>query len=176
MPANIIPVLDPRSSYIYCPQCLSHGNRVVLARDTFQFRCQFAHTYDYGQLQAMATAGELVEMVKTHIVEQPSDQDVKREFWIHPILYERLQEKFSGRFLVTMRTVFSALADDSIIFIEGPEVKELKQQGIKNSKDILAAIKSAKDLEQQIAVLQRQLDLLAPILKAAGLQSAESAT
>jgi hypothetical protein len=171
MPANIVPTLDPRSAYIYCPACLQNGNKVILSRDTYQFRCQFAHTYEYSQLQAMAAAGELVEMVKTRIVEQPSDQDVKREVWVHPILWERLQEKFQGRFLVTMRTIFAALADDSIIFIEGPDIKELKLYGVKNAKDIVSAIKSARELEDQIKILQKQLDLLQPILQAAGLEA-----
>lgn len=119
----------------------------------------------------MSERGELIEMIKTKIIEQPADTDVKREIWIHPTLWERLNDKFSGRLLVTLRTVFAALADDSIIFIEGPEIKELKLQGVKSGKDIVAMLHNAKEQERTIEAMQKQLDLLAPILHAAGLRS-----
>jgi hypothetical protein len=172
-PQNIVQPLDPRSSYIYCPTCIRNDVRVVLTRDMFQFKCQFSHQFTYGELMAMSERGELIEMIKTRIIEQPADTDVKREIWIHPTLWERLNQKLEGRLLITLRTVFAALADDSIIFIEGPEVKELRLQGVKTGKDILAMLRNAKEMEQTVATLQRQLDLLAPILNAAGLKAAD---
>src|SRR5271170_5672217 len=121
MPQNIVQKLDPRSAYIYCPHCRKVGTDVVLTRETYLFRCPFGHAFEYAQLQGMAARGELVEMIKTHIIEQPADSDVKKEIWINPVLWERLNQKLEGRLLVTLRTVFSALCDDSIIFIEGPD-------------------------------------------------------
>lgn len=170
-PQNIVAPLDPRSSYIYCPICRRNSTDVILIRDGHLFKCSFAHQYEYAELMRMSERGELLEMVKTRIIEQPADSDVKREIWVHPTLWERLNEKFSGRLLVTLRTVFAALCDDSIIFIEGPEIKELRLQGLKTGKDIVAMVRTAKEQEQTIQTLQKQLDLLAPILAAAGLRS-----
>jgi hypothetical protein len=168
---NIVPALEDHSSYIYCPTCAASGNsQVELVRDTFQFRCMFSHTWTYAAIQQMIKNGQIVEMVKTRVIEQPSPHAQAYKVYVVPATWEKINQKFEGRLLTTLGTVFDALADDSIIFIDGPEVKELRLQGLKTGKDILAMVRNAKEQERTIETLQKQLDLLAPILHAAGLR------
>jgi hypothetical protein len=168
---NIVPTLDQSRAYIYCPTCSAQNNpEVELSRDTYQFRCPFGHAWDYGAIQRMIQNGQVVQMVKTQVIERPSDHAKPFQVYMAPGTWERLNLKFSGRLFVTLGTVMDALADDSIIFIDGPDVQEMKLYGIKTGKDIVASIKAAKEMEEQVRNLQKQLDLLAPILRAAGLQ------
>lgn len=170
---NIVPTLDQHRAYIYCPTCAAQGNaEVELARDTYQFRCPFGHAWDYSAIQKMIESGQVVRMVRTQVIELPSDHAKPYQVYMAPGTWERLQQKFSGRLHVTLGTVMDALADDSIIFIDGKDVQEMKLYGIKTGKDIIAEIQSAREMEKQLESLQKQLDLLAPILRAAGLQSA----
>lgn len=168
---NLVPTLDEHRAYIYCPTCQSIGNpEVELARDTYQFRCMFGHSWDYGTLQKMIENGQVVRMIKTQIIEQPSDHAKPYKVYMAPGTWEKINQRYAGRLHVTLGTVMDALADESIIFIDGPDVVELKQLGIKSGKDIISALKSARELEQQISTLQKQLDMLAPLLKVAGLE------
>jgi len=168
---NIVPTLDERRAYIYCPTCASVGNpEVELTRDTYQFRCMFGHSWDYGTLQKMIENGQVVHMIKSQVIERPSDHAKPYQVYMAPGTWEKINLRYSGRLHVTLGTAMDALADESIIFIDGPDVKELKLLGIKSGKDILSALKAARELEQQIQVLQKQVDMLAPILRAAGLQ------
>jgi hypothetical protein len=174
---NIVPTLDEHRAYIYCPTCASMGNPgVELGRDTYQFRCMFGHSWDYSAIQKMVESGQVVRMVKAVVIEKPSDHSRPYQVFMVPATWEKLTQKFSGRLHVTLGTVMDALADDSIIFIEGKDVQEMKTYGIKTGKDIIAAVKSAREMEKQIADLQRQIDLLAPILRAAGLQPVSAPT
>jgi hypothetical protein len=169
---NIVPALDDHRSYIYCPTCAASGNpQVELMRDTFQFRCMFSHTFTYSAIQEMIKNGQIVEMVKTKVIEQPSPHAQSYKVYVIPGTWEKLNHKFEGRLFTTLGTVFDALADDAVIFIDGPEVKELRLQGIKTGKDILAMLRNAKDMERTVDTLQKQLDLLSPILAAAGLST-----
>lgn len=168
---NLVPTLDERRAYIFCPTCQSTGNsEVELTRDTYQFRCMFGHSWDYAALQKMIENGQVVRMIKTQVIERPSDHAKPYQVYMAPGTWEKINQRYSGRLHVTLGTVMDALADESIIFIDGPDVVELKTLGIKSGKDIISALKSAREMEQQISTLQKQLDMLAPLLRAAGLQ------
>jgi hypothetical protein len=170
---NLVPKLDDSRSYIYCPTCRTQSNsEVELARDTYQFRCMFGHSWTYAAIQQMIQNGQVVEMVRTQIIEQPSPHAQAYKIFIVPSTWERFNQKYSGRVFITIGTMLDAMADESVIFIDGPEVKELRLRGLKTGKDILAMIQSAKELERENETLTKQLALLAPLLAAAGLQPA----
>ena len=57
----------------------------------------------------------------------------------------------------TDRSLLDALADDSVIFIQGAEVRELRKRGIQNGEQILAALNNAKETERQ---LQEAVDMI----------------
>jgi hypothetical protein len=168
---NIVPQLDDHRAYVFCPTCKLNGTQIELRRDTYQFRCDFGHVFEYARLQQMIDGGQAELLIRLNVIENPSDHSQAYKVFMIPQTWERLNQKFAGRLWVTLGTVFDALADDSIIFIEGKDVKEMRTMGIKTGKDIIAAIHSAKELEKQIADMQKQLELLKPILAAAGVQA-----
>lgn len=165
---NLVPTLDERRSYIYCPVCAQNGTKAELRREQHMMLCPFAHAFEYSMIQQMMKSGNPPEMLKTEIVEQPSEHAEKVGVWMHPRTWQLLQERYKGRLWVTLGTTMDALADGSIIFITGEDATKLRAAGIKSSKDMVAMAESRKDIEQQIADQQKIIDKLTPILNAAG--------
>src|SRR4029077_14969287 len=93
---------------------------------------------------------------------------VKWPIWVMPATKQRLEERFSGRVIVTLLTIMAAIADDSVIFIEGDDAHKLRDMGIINGKQMLVVAEKSKELEEQLAEMNRKLAMLAPLLKEAG--------
>ena len=150
---------------MFCPRCqIDSGNKVELRRDMYMFRCSFGHAYDGPQLEAMHP-----EMIKLQLQEQINPNAVKLIVWAMPKVKQALEEKFVGRLNVTLATVCENLVNDEVIFIDGKEAAELRRLGLKNGATVLAAVKAAKEQELENQELQKQISLLAPILRAAGI-------
>lgn len=164
----IVQPLDERRAYMYCPMCGINGQKVELCRDQQKLLCQFSHTFEYSMIQQMMKSGNPPEMIKTEIIEKPSEHAEKFGVWMHPNTWKLLQERYKGRLLVTLGTVMDALADGSIIFITGEDAKKLKAVGINGSKEMVAMAESRKDLEEQMADQRKVIEKLQPILQAAG--------
>jgi hypothetical protein len=172
MPQNIVPALDQNLSYIYCPSCMKEGEKVRLTRDQHLHRCPFGHgPFDNKQLGAIRARGGLVEMEKYKVIEQPPDYAEKFSVWCNPEVWKVLQEKYEGRFIATMVTMLEALADDSIVFIDGVDAKRLREMGVKNGVEMRALVEKQKELEGTLDAQKALLDRLKPILNAAGLDT-----
>lgn len=172
MPQNIVPVLDQTLSYIYCPTCMKEGDKVRLTRDQHLHRCPMGHgPFDNKQLTVIRSRGGLIEMEKYKVIEQPPDYAQKFSVWCNPEVWQALQEKYEGRFIATMVTMFEALADDSIVFIDGEDAKKLREMGVKNGVEMRALVEKQKELEGTLDEQQKMLDKIRPILNAAGLQT-----
>jgi hypothetical protein len=169
-PINIVPRLDESRSYIFCPTCEQYGNEgIEMRKDGHRFVCPLNHELDIHTVQKMIKAGRKLHMVPTVVVEQPSPNMVKHQFWIHPDTLELLQQKFKGRFIVTFDTVFNMLCDDHLIFINGEDAEKLNKMGLRTGKDVLAMAEGQKELEETHRAL---IERLTPIFNAA--QSAAS--
>lgn len=164
MPPNVVPVLDTTRAYIYCPRCeREYSQKVEMKRDGPYIKCAMGHTLEHTK------AGDMhPEMIPLNVIEQPSDNAVKKEFWVHPETYNLLQQKFAGRFLVTMGTFFDNLANDSIMFINGDDARKLRELGFKTGAEMAAMAQQGKKLQEDIDRQQKIIDALKPILQAAG--------
>jgi hypothetical protein len=164
-PINIVPRLDESRSYIFCPTCESQGHESIeMRKDGYRFICPLSHELDIHTVQKLVTAGRKLHMVPLQIIEQPSPNMVKASFWIHPDVLACLQEKFKGRFIVTLDTYFHLLTDPHLMIISGEDAEKLKKQGLSSAKDILAMAEGRKELEE---VHKALIERLTPIFNAA---------
>jgi len=164
--ANLVPPLDDSRSYIYCPACAKMGNgQVEMKRDTYQFKCPMFHSYSYAEIQRMIASGQVVEMVPTQIIENPLDSAIPCKIFLQPETWKAAQTKWAGRFHITVENLFALAVSDSVIYIEGEDVKELRLRGVKTGRDVLAALKAMQELERERDELQKQLSQLMPLLK-----------
>lgn len=168
---NIVPPLDDHRAYMYCPMCAINGQKVELRRDQQKLLCPLSHTFEYSMIQQMMKSGNPPEMIKTEVIEKPSEHAEKFGVWMHPNTWKLLNERYKGRLLVTLGTVMDALADGSIIFITGEDALKLKAVGVNGSKDMVAMAESRKQLEQEMADQRKIIDKLQPILQAAGVSN-----
>ena len=168
---NIVPPLDDRRAYMFCPLCAINGTKTELRREQHLMLCGLGHAFEYAMIQQMMKSGNPPEMIKTEIIEKPSDHAEKVGVWMAPGTWKLLQERYHGRLWVTLGTVMDALADGSIIFITGEDAKKLRDMGVKSSKDMVAMAEGSKQLEEQMKQQQAVIDKLQPILAAAGVSS-----
>jgi hypothetical protein len=162
---NIVPPLDQSRSYTYCPLCAQAGNKTELRRDQHRLVCDLGHAFQYSQIQKMGTPPE---MIKTHVIEQPSPHSIPVKIFVHPETWRLINERYSGQLHVTLGTVMDALADGSIVFITGDDARKLREMGVKNSAEMVAAVEARKDVEKERDELQKVVEKLQPLLAAAG--------
>src|SRR5580693_1267009 len=146
MPTNIVPPLDTRRAYMFCPLCDRNGVKTELRREQHMMLCGLGHAFEYAMIQQMMKSGNPPEMIHTEVIEQPPDHAEKIGVWMHPKTWQLLQERYKGRLLVTVGTVMDALADGSIIFITGEDAIKLRAAGIKGSKDMVSMVEAQKQL------------------------------
>lgn len=169
MPVNLVPILDQSKSYIYCPLCSQVGTpHSPLTRENHLHKCQFGHTFDDAQLRGMASRGVPIEMEKWRVIENPPPYAEKFTVWCHPQVWEALQCKWEGRFIATIITFFEAMADDSIIFIDGEDAKKLRELGVTNGVTMRALVEKQAELEKQIDEMNKIQSKLLPLLQQAG--------
>ena len=109
--------------------------------------------------------GRQIHMTPLIVQENPSPNQIKHPFWIHPDTLAILQEKFKGRFISTMDTFFNLLTTyPDFILISGDDAKKLKQRGLNSAKDILSMAEGQKELEETHRAL---IERLTPIFNAA---------
>lgn len=171
MPQNIIPSLDPARAYVFCPTCQREGTeKSPLMRDSHLLKCAFGHTFEGKQIAALRSRGISVDMEQWSdmVVEQPPDYCEKFAVWTNPVVWQHLQKKFRGRFLATMITYIEALADDTIVMIDGADAEELRKMGLKNGVEILAAMKDRDNLQTQLDEANEKIGKFMNLLNQAG--------
>lgn len=172
MPTLVSP-LDPALAYTYCPTCRLSGNaKSPLTRDMHNLRCALGHTFTFGQLQQ--TGADMTPMSAIQ-PETPSITDVKWALWVNPRVKEKLEQKFPNRVILTVATLLAALADDQLVMITGEQGEKLrKEHGIKSGAEMLAALESMKQTEQERAEAVKELDkmqkLIATVMHGANLK------
>lgn len=145
---TLVKEMDPNLAYMFCIVCRSQGNsKSPLTRDgTGAIRCGFGHgpfTLDQLMNSDMVPATEL-------FVEQPTITDVKKQVWVNPEVWARLERKFANRFMITIATYLAAIADDSIVMITGEQAGKLRALGITNGQQILSTVEMAKQTEREL--------------------------
>ena len=150
----LVPQLREDLAYVYCFACRDAGTpNVPLRRNTNlnlpPFVCSInpMHQFTFAQLQQHSA--EMTPMAAV-MQEQINAASVKWAIWVMPNTKALLEQKWSGRIYTSVATLLDALADDSVIFIQGVEVKELRKRGIQNGEQILAALNNAKETERQL--------------------------
>lgn len=162
MPSLVKP-LDNALAYTYCPTCRLNGNaRSPLVRQMHEIKCSLGHSFTGGQLQSM-----LADMVPMQDIqpETPSITDEKWSIWINPKVRVRLEQKFPNRVIFTVATLLAALADDQLVMITGEQGEKLrKEHGIKSGAEMLAALESMKQTEQERAEAVKELDKMQKLI------------
>lgn len=171
MPTNIVPTLQQDKAYVFCPTCSREGTeKSPLMRDSHLLKCAFGHSFDSRQLAALRARGTPVEMENWTdlIVEQPPDYCEKFPIWCNPAVWKHLQKKFRGRFIATLITYLEALADDTIVLIDGADAEELRKMNLKNGVEILAAMRDRVNLQTQLDDANRKIEQFRALMSQAG--------
>ena len=111
-----------------------------------------------------------MSMVKLidHQPEQPQITDVKWPIYVHPLVRQKIEERYAGRVMTTISTLLMALADGSLVMITGEQGLKLKSMGIKNGLEMVATAESVKEMEKELADAHARLEQFQKILQAAG--------
>lgn len=161
---NLVRELDQAMAYVFCPTCRLAGNpQSPLIRDMHKLQCSLGHTFT-GQ-QIMAMGADMVPMSSIQ-QEQPSITDVKWPIWINPKVKEKLEQKFPNRLIFTVATLLAALADDTLVMITGEQGERLrKEYKVRSGGEIIAALESAKQTEQERDEAIKELDKYQKIMQ-----------
>jgi hypothetical protein len=165
MATNLVQSLDQSQAQLFCKYCEDNGaGEVPLIREMHVAKCCFGHIY--------SSIGEAVargcRMIPMPLNEQPPITSVKFVTWCHPKIKELLEQKYRGRLIATLDSVYSALADGAVMIVAGADVLELKKMGIRNGTEMLAAIKSMKQSDRERDEAVRELDKLKELLRQVG--------
>lgn len=146
MPGQLQPLNDA-IGYLYCPTCRTNGtDKVMMKRELHLLKCPFGHQFEWAQVSRMNPDMTPMSAILT---EQPNPLAVQWKLYIMPKVKQALEEKYPGRLMTTLGSLFDALAEDQIIFIQGSEATELKKRGIKNGREVVAALDSYKEMERE---------------------------
>lgn len=170
---NLVKELDQSLAYIYCPTCRLMGNpRSQIIRDGHAFRCPLQHTFTGAQL--MSSGADMTQMADIQ-PEQPTITDIKWSIWINPKVKERLEQKFPNRLIMTVATALAALSDDTLVMITGEQGARLRKEfNIKSGAEMLSALESAKQLEQERDEAVKELDKFHKLLAAANISGMDA--
>ena len=162
---NILPALDESRAYVECPMCARAGTEgVPLKRDSHLFKCPFMHQFTWMELQRFQPRMTKMEEI---MVEQPNPNAVKWAVYVMPQTKSALEHKYSGRLISTIATFLDMLAEEGIIFIQHSEAAELKKRGLHNGQQIISALDSVRQLQQERDEALQQLDKFRRMLQQA---------
>lgn len=171
--ANIVPKLDPSQAYMYCPLCddMQHIESPLRRSGEDLLKCGLGHQFHYRDLQRLQQQGKKIKMIPTEVIEVPPDHCQKFGVFVHPERWASLQVKLKGRFHATLGTLLDALDDDALMIISGEDAQKLKRRGLNTSSQILAMAEGYHQMELEKDDLLKKLQLLQPILAAAGVST-----
>lgn len=162
---TLVKELDRALAYVFCPTCRLNGNpKSQLTRDMHQLKCALGHSFTGAQIQMMGA--DMVPMSALQ-PEQPSITDVKWPIWVNPKVKEKLEQKFQNRVIFTVATLLAALADDQLVMITGEQGEKLrKEHGVKSGAEIISALASMKQTEQERDEAVKELEKFQKMMQA----------
>jgi hypothetical protein len=167
--------IDSNQLYVYCEVCKANGNPTSpLARSMDKVQCSFGHIFSGSMMMSVAAnSGDLpdtanMSMVPLPINEQPPLTSEKRSVWVHPKVWTMLEQKYKGRMIATLDSIFGCLADGNVLILEGKDVAKLKKRGLSNGAQVIAYIDSTDSIQSENAQLRSRIEQFESLLRAAG--------
>jgi hypothetical protein len=175
MATNRVAPLDDSQLYVYCPTCQSNGNpKSPLIRVMDSVKCQFGHPFQGSMMMTVpAFSGLQPDTAQMSMVEMPRDEQPpvtseKWTVWIHPKVRGMLQQKYRGRLIATLDSMFGCLADENVLILSGQDVGKLRKRGIKNGAQVIAAIEAMDSMGNENKQLRERVEQFESLLKAVG--------
>jgi hypothetical protein len=175
MATNPVQPLDDSQLYVYCEVCKQNGNpQSPLVRAMNEVQCRFGHKFSGSLMMTVRQfSGDQpdtanMSMVPLPLNEQPpltSEKWITPPIWVHPKVKAMLLEKYKGRWIATLDSVFGALADGNVLIITGAEVAKLKKKGISNGSQVVAALESLDQSNRERDEAVKELDKFREMLR-----------
>jgi hypothetical protein len=124
------------------------------------------HTYNYPTLMKMNP-----RMDKPDFIEKQPPNTVTLALWVYPEVLESLKQKFEHNLNTTLCSAITALADPDTVLIEGEHAREIASLGIKRGREVLGLAREVKELRTKLERAQIQMEALAPIFQAMGINA-----
>jgi hypothetical protein len=168
--ANIVKPLDESAAYIYCPSCREQGNpTVMLERQMHILRCPFGHQLDATSFARLFQLKPTMTPMSELLVENPDPKCIQWKVYVLPETKEAFERKFAGRVHITIGTFVEALCSDHIIFIDGEAAGKLKEKGMGNGAQIVAAMEGMEQLMKERDAAVVRLEQVMGMLRNAGI-------
>lgn len=175
MATNRVMPLDDSQLYVYCEVCKANGNpNSPLVRAMNEVTCKFGHKFSGSMMMSVAPfSGDQpdtasMSMVPLPINEQPPLTSEKWSVWVHPKVRAMLEQKYKGRLIATLDSIFGCLADGNVLILEGKDVAKLKKRGLSNGAQITAFVESTDAVQIENQQLRARLEQFEQLLRAAG--------
>lgn len=136
----------------------------MLTREMHNLKCYLGHQFS-SVSEAIARGATMVPLEPN---EQPPLTSVKMNVWVHPKVKDMLEQRYRGRLIATLDSIFGCLADGNVMIITGADVEKLKKHGIANGTQMVAAINALDSTEREKQQLMARLEQFEQLLKVAG--------
>lgn len=157
-----------KRAMMYCPTC----RRVGLPQEELfldmpennVFRCHNGHAHgDYMELMEMSP-----ELIKLVVMEKPQPNDIKAEFFIDKEVLTKFRSMYPNQQSSTVSSVLSLFIYGEPVLVDGIQAKKLREMGVRNGAEMVAALEVTKSLESEIEGLKSQITMLTNILAQTG--------
>lgn len=160
-----------KRAMMYCPRCRNVGLATVelVTENPEQdvFRCPNSHAFpNYMELMKMNP-----DMIKLVASEKPQPGDVKVEVWVDKQILDRFQSLYPAKLNATVSSIMSLHLYGDPVIIDGIQAKKLRELGVRNGAEMVAAMEVAKSLEDQLATLQGQIAIYQSMFEKAGVMA-----
>jgi len=157
-----------KRAMIYCPTCRKVGlpqeELYLDMPENNVFRCHNGHAHgDYMKLMEMNP-----ELIKLVAMEKPQPNDVKAEFFIDKEVLSRFRSMYPNQQNATVNSVLSLFIYGDPVLVDGVQAKKLRELGVRNGAEMVAALEVTKSLESEIEGLKSQITMLTNILAQTG--------
>jgi hypothetical protein len=157
-----------KRAMMYCPHCRRAGipteELFLEMPENNVFRCKNGHAFaDREQLLSAAP-----DLIKLDFIEKPNPTDVKAEFFIDPLVLQKFREQFPNRQHSTVNSILSLCIYGEPVLIDGIQAKKLRDMGVRNGAEMVAALEVTKGLEGEIEGLKSQITMLSNLIGSMG--------
>jgi hypothetical protein len=144
------------------PEQLSKEELYLEMPENNVFRCKNGHAYN--------TREELdgCELIKFEYIETPPKEYEKESFFVDPLIMKQFRAMYPNRVHSSINSILGIFVKGEPVIIDGQQAKRLKELGVRNGAEMIAALEVTKSLEAEIEGLKGQVNMLGNILSQSG--------
>ena len=132
------------------------------------FRCPNSHAFT-NYLDLMRKNPDKIKLVP---MEKPGVNDISVQVFVNKETWERFTRAYPHQINSTVQSIINLYLLGEPVIIDGVQAKRLNAMGVRTGAEMVAALEVAGSLEDQLATVQGQLQMIQGMLEKAGINVA----